>query len=240
MRGFYIDIFPYPNEVGAIPTTEHRRRPRPARSARRRASASAPRLEIERACKGPANTAYEYGDTYKASVCATGIGAGARAERRQRGLPERVRRARSPRRRVVLDVEPVEARRGQGGPRHGARRQRRRRRAASVAAPTAAAPARGAPRGRGRALLRGRAQHLRGRALGDARRAAPLAARRRIGSRRSSSSSSPPRCRRARASGGPVQGGAHLGLAPARQRGAVRSAAAARARREGGRALRRR
>lgn len=71
MRGYYIDIFPYPNEVGAIPTTNITQA-----EAKEICEGQGKRLcselELERACKGPANTAYEYGDTYKASVCVTG------------------------------------------------------------------------------------------------------------------------------------------------------------------------
>ncbi|WP_437561963.1 formylglycine-generating enzyme family protein [Sorangium sp. So ce542] len=71
MHGFYIDVFSYPNEVGAIPTTNVTQD-----EARALCAAQGKRLctelEIERACKGPANTTYEYGDAYKASVCATG------------------------------------------------------------------------------------------------------------------------------------------------------------------------
>ncbi len=71
MHGFYIDVFSYPNEVGAIPTTNITQD-----EARALCEAQGKRLctelEVERACKGPANTTYEYGDAYKASVCATG------------------------------------------------------------------------------------------------------------------------------------------------------------------------
>ncbi|HZF47971.1 MAG TPA: SUMF1/EgtB/PvdO family nonheme iron enzyme [Polyangiaceae bacterium] len=71
MRGFYVDVFPYPNEVGAIPTTN-------ITQAEARALCEAQdkrlctELELERACKGPSNATYEYGDAYKAAVCGTG------------------------------------------------------------------------------------------------------------------------------------------------------------------------
>jgi hypothetical protein len=72
MRGFYIDVFPYPNEVGAIPTTNVTQA-----EALELCEAQGKRLctelELERACKGPSNTSYEYGDSYKASVCMTGV-----------------------------------------------------------------------------------------------------------------------------------------------------------------------
>lgn len=71
MRGYYIDVFPYPNEAGAIPTTNI-----DLAEARALCEAQNKRLctelELERACKGPGNTTYEYGESYKASVCATG------------------------------------------------------------------------------------------------------------------------------------------------------------------------
>jgi formylglycine-generating enzyme len=72
MRGFYADIFPWPNEAGAIPTTN-------LSQAEGRALCEGQgkrlctELELERACKGPDNTTYEYGEAYKASVCGTGV-----------------------------------------------------------------------------------------------------------------------------------------------------------------------
>jgi formylglycine-generating enzyme len=73
MRPFYIDLYPYPNEVGAIPTTNVDQQ-----EARGRCEEQGKRLctelEWERACKGPANTAYEYGDVYKPGACNTGTG----------------------------------------------------------------------------------------------------------------------------------------------------------------------
>lgn len=72
MTGFYIDVHPFPNEPGAIPTTN-------VSQAEAEASCVAQdkrlctELEWERACKGPQNSTYEYGDTYRASVCATGV-----------------------------------------------------------------------------------------------------------------------------------------------------------------------
>jgi formylglycine-generating enzyme len=72
MHGFYIDIFPYPNEVGAIPTTNISQA-----DARELCENQNKRLctelELERACKGPENTTYEYGEIYKASICSTGV-----------------------------------------------------------------------------------------------------------------------------------------------------------------------
>jgi|SRR5580704_5911574 sulfatase modifying factor 1 len=71
MHGFYVDVFPWPNEPGAIPTTNLS-----LDEARGLCEGQGKRLctelELERACKGPDNLAYEYGDAYKAAVCGTG------------------------------------------------------------------------------------------------------------------------------------------------------------------------
>ncbi len=71
MRGFYIDTFPYPNEVGAIPTT-NLSQPEALAICEQQGKRLCTELEWERACKGPGNTSYEYGDVYKPSVCGTG------------------------------------------------------------------------------------------------------------------------------------------------------------------------
>ena len=72
MRGFYVDVFPYPDEAGAIPTTNlsHSEAKDLCEAQGKRLCTE---LELERACKGPANLTYEYGDAYKPSVCGTGI-----------------------------------------------------------------------------------------------------------------------------------------------------------------------
>jgi sulfatase modifying factor 1 len=72
MHGFYVDLYPWPNEVGAIPTTN-------VTQAEARALCEGQQkrlcteLELERACKGPDNTTYEYGDAYRPSACGTGV-----------------------------------------------------------------------------------------------------------------------------------------------------------------------
>jgi formylglycine-generating enzyme required for sulfatase activity len=71
MHGFYIDLFAYPNEAGAIPTTNLTQAEAGA-LCEQEGKRLCTELEWERACKGPGNTTYEYGDTYKASLCATG------------------------------------------------------------------------------------------------------------------------------------------------------------------------
>ena len=72
MSGFYIDILPYPNEPGAIPTSNVTRD-----EAEQLCAAKGKRLctelEWERSCKGPDNASYEYGDTYRAASCGTGV-----------------------------------------------------------------------------------------------------------------------------------------------------------------------
>jgi hypothetical protein len=70
MRGFYIDVFPFPNEAFAIPTTNVTRDEAAERCAEQ-GKRLCTELEHERACKGPSNTTYEYGDVYKASICGT-------------------------------------------------------------------------------------------------------------------------------------------------------------------------
>lgn len=72
LNAFYIDLFPYPNESGAIPTTNVTQS-----DAEKLCEAKGKRLcselEWERACKGDGNTTYEYGDTYRAATCGTGV-----------------------------------------------------------------------------------------------------------------------------------------------------------------------
>ena len=71
MGGFFIDRFLYPNEEGAIPTTGVTN-DAAAQLCEDRKKRLCTELEWERACKGPANTTYEYGDRYRAELCATG------------------------------------------------------------------------------------------------------------------------------------------------------------------------
>jgi hypothetical protein len=69
-----MDLLPYPNEAGAIPQTNVTRD-----EATRLCGAKGKRLctelEWERACKGPNNTRYEYGEDYRAATCNTGVAA---------------------------------------------------------------------------------------------------------------------------------------------------------------------
>jgi formylglycine-generating enzyme len=71
LAGFYIDVLPWPNEAGAIPTTNVSRDEavRLCESENKRLCSE---LEWERACKGPDNARYEYGSTFDARVCNAG------------------------------------------------------------------------------------------------------------------------------------------------------------------------
>jgi sulfatase modifying factor 1 len=71
LGGFFMDAFAYPNEEGAIPQTGatwEQARERCAERGKRLCT----ELEWERACKGPRNLVYEYGDRYRAEACSTG------------------------------------------------------------------------------------------------------------------------------------------------------------------------
>lgn len=76
MHGFYVDVFPFPNEPGALPQTSVTQAEAVAACASL-GKRLCTELEIERACKGPQNTTYAYGDVYRASVCGTGGPGGA-------------------------------------------------------------------------------------------------------------------------------------------------------------------
>lgn len=71
LHGFYIDKLPYPNEEGAIPTTNivhGEARALCEKQGKRLCS----ELEWERACKGPSQHTFEYGDAYREDICGTG------------------------------------------------------------------------------------------------------------------------------------------------------------------------
>jgi len=77
LKGFYIDEFPFPNEEGAIPLTNVTQAEAAdlcSRAGKRLCS----ELEWERACKGPHNRRYEYGDRYVPARCQTGAPASLR------------------------------------------------------------------------------------------------------------------------------------------------------------------
>jgi formylglycine-generating enzyme len=71
LRGFYIDVFPHPNEEGAIPLTNVTQSEANGLCVEQ-GKRLCTELEWERACKGPGNTAYEYGDRYRPEPCGTG------------------------------------------------------------------------------------------------------------------------------------------------------------------------
>jgi hypothetical protein len=72
MQGFYMDLYPYPNEAGAIPTTNIAREDA-AKLCETKGKRLCTELEWERACKGPDNSTYAYGDAYRAAACGTGV-----------------------------------------------------------------------------------------------------------------------------------------------------------------------
>lgn len=71
LDGFYIDRFAYPNEEGAIPVTSVTQKQAVALCAER-GKRLCTELEWERACKGPDNRTYEYGERYRETTCRTG------------------------------------------------------------------------------------------------------------------------------------------------------------------------
>jgi sulfatase modifying factor 1 len=71
LKGYYIDVFPYPNEEGAIPLTNVSQETALAMCTTQ-GKRLCSELEWERACKGPDNLRYEYGDGYRAERCGTG------------------------------------------------------------------------------------------------------------------------------------------------------------------------
>jgi sulfatase modifying factor 1 len=74
MGGFYVDLLPWPNEPGAIPTTDVSR-DEAKRLCESKAKRLCSELEWERACKGPESTLYEYGSTYDPQPCGAGAAA---------------------------------------------------------------------------------------------------------------------------------------------------------------------
>lgn len=71
LQGYYVDIYPYPGEEGAIPVTnvsQSEARALCAEQGKRLCT----ELEWERACKGPDNRVYEYGDGFQSEPCRLG------------------------------------------------------------------------------------------------------------------------------------------------------------------------
>ncbi len=71
LDGFYIDQFAFPNEEGAIPITNVSW-DEAAALCSEKGKRLCSELEWERACKGPDNRTYEYGETYREETCRTG------------------------------------------------------------------------------------------------------------------------------------------------------------------------
>jgi hypothetical protein len=71
LKGFFISIYAYPNEEGAIPLSNVSEE-EAAGLCQKRGERLCTELEWERACKGPNNQIYEYGDHYRPEVCNTG------------------------------------------------------------------------------------------------------------------------------------------------------------------------
>jgi hypothetical protein len=71
LHGFHIDQYPFPNEQGAIQTTGLTQQ-EAAEHCREQSKRLCTELEWERACKGPRNTVYEYGNAWRSDECGTG------------------------------------------------------------------------------------------------------------------------------------------------------------------------
>jgi len=71
LRGFFVSVYPYPNEEAAIPLANVTHSEAQA-LCEERGHRLCTELEWERACKGPENRIYEYGDRYRPEVCGTG------------------------------------------------------------------------------------------------------------------------------------------------------------------------
>jgi sulfatase modifying factor 1 len=71
LKGFFIDEFPFPNEPGAIPLTGVTR-DEAQELCEKQGRRLCTELEWERACKGPDQRIYAYGDAYRAADCGTG------------------------------------------------------------------------------------------------------------------------------------------------------------------------
>ena len=71
LGGFFVSIYPYPDEEGAIPLANVTQ-PEAQALCEERAQRLCTELEWERACKGPENHLYEYGDRHRPDLCGTG------------------------------------------------------------------------------------------------------------------------------------------------------------------------
>jgi sulfatase modifying factor 1 len=80
MGEFFIDLLPFPDEAGAIATTNVSRE-EAATLCSSKGKRLCTELEWERACKGPANTTYEDGDDFHPATCELGVAADLAAKR---------------------------------------------------------------------------------------------------------------------------------------------------------------
>jgi sulfatase modifying factor 1 len=72
LGGYYIDVLPFPDEPGAIPTLNVSREDA-AHMCEAKGKRLCSELEWEHACKGPVDGVYEDGDAYHAATCGMGM-----------------------------------------------------------------------------------------------------------------------------------------------------------------------
>ncbi len=72
LKPFFIDVFPYPNESGAIPKTGVTQAQAAALCAERERRLCT-ELEWERACKGPSNLTHAWGQRFRVEWCGLGV-----------------------------------------------------------------------------------------------------------------------------------------------------------------------
>ncbi|MFO0547612.1 MAG: SUMF1/EgtB/PvdO family nonheme iron enzyme [Polyangiaceae bacterium] len=71
LSGFYIDMYLSPNEAGSLPLA-NMTRDEASKLCAAQEKRLCTELELERACKGPDNAVFAYGDEYREDVCGTG------------------------------------------------------------------------------------------------------------------------------------------------------------------------
>ena len=94
MSGFYVDLLPWPDEPGAIPTTNVAR-DEAERLCESKGKRLCSELEWERACKGPSNTPLRVRPRIRRAELRIGASAETSSRRPsgdETGVPERLRR----------------------------------------------------------------------------------------------------------------------------------------------------